>query len=500
MVGWDNDHAHPQNRAADWRDDLNNARNWSWNSKIYHTYIPSAVGFLVTFASTAYVPAQEQIEVEFGASKTDSFLPFNLFILGLAFGPVVAAPVSEEFGRRPVYYYGIPIFATFILGAGFSKSLASLTICRFFAGALGGSVLVVGFGLLADTWTPTQLPIALSIFNTVPFCGPAIGQTINSFVAANCDWPWTQWTILFLMGVTYFSILRIRETHKYTIIRRRNVQAGLEPVDLERLGMTHLARAKSMVTSISIVRPVHMLLVEPVIGLLALYIAFNFAVVYCFSASLPFVFHEVYNFGPEAQGLVFISLVIGYVLSAPTMVIPYRRWQKKESKASLSTNVDPETLAPERLLWPAMLGSIALPISFFWFAWSAKSGVHWICPVISLAFFSWGNDLIYNAAQLYLLETYGPKYGASASAANNLLRYILAAVLPFFMTKMYANLGVAWASSLFGFVSLAFLPIPWAFRRYGPWLRVHSKYLRRELVDSRTNELETRPNQRAMSS
>lgn len=92
---------------------------------------------------------------------------------------MISAPVSERFGRRPVYHVGVFVFALFILGAGLSQSLPALTVCRFFAGAFGGSVLVVGFGILVDIWNSAELPIALSIFNTVPFCGPAVGYAYS---------------------------------------------------------------------------------------------------------------------------------------------------------------------------------------------------------------------------------------------------------------------------------------------------------------------------------
>jgi MFS family permease len=88
---------------------------------------------------------------------------------------MVGAPISEMHGRRPVYISSVLCFTLFVLGAGFSTSLVSLIVCRFFAGVFGGSALVVGFGLLSDIWGPSHLPIALSIFNTIPFCGPAIG-------------------------------------------------------------------------------------------------------------------------------------------------------------------------------------------------------------------------------------------------------------------------------------------------------------------------------------
>ncbi|KAF5095664.1 hypothetical protein D0Z03_001781 [Geotrichum reessii] len=41
---------------------------------------------------------------------------------------------------------------------------------------------------------------------------------------------------------------------------------------------------------------------------------------------------------------------------------------------------------------------------------------------------------------------------------------------------MYEKMGVDWASSLFGFIAIAMMPIPWIFTKYGPYLRKSSKF------------------------
>ena len=218
---------------------------------------------------------------------------------------------------------------------------------------------------------------------------------INAFVIANRPWPWSQWTILFLAALTHLSISAVQETHTKTLLRRRRKLARIIPSITANQPAPHLVYFQSWLKSIPLVRPVQMLFVEPVVMMLSLYIAFTFAVVYCFSTSIPYSFSTVYNFTPEAQGLVFISLIIGYVLSAPTMVIPYLRQQQAHARADSNVEGNSAPIAPERLLFPAMIGSVGLPISFFWFAWSARPDVHWICPVVALGLFSWGNDLVY---------------------------------------------------------------------------------------------------------
>lgn len=93
---------------------------------------------------------------------------------------------------------------------------------------------------------------------------------------------------------------------------------------------------------------------------------------------------------------------------------------------------------------------------------------------------------------MYLIDAYGPQYGASAVSANGFSRYIFSAAFPLFAvqseyfphsvfasshtTTVYDNLGISWATSLLGFLSVALLPIPWILFIWGPKIRQKSAY------------------------
>ena len=66
--------------------------------------------------------------------------------------------------------------------------------------------------------------------------------------------------------------------------------------------------------------------------------------------------------------------------------------------------------------------------------------------------------------------------GASALAANGFLRYSFGAVFPLFTVQMYERLGIQWAGSLLGFVSIALMPVPWVLYKWGPAIRAKSAY------------------------
>lgn len=195
----------------------------------------------------------------------------------------------------------------------------------------------------------------------------------------------------------------MRETHEPTILKRRSRASALEGdanQDLEDHGI----RVQQWLKSIPLARPAHMFLVEPVVTMLSIYIALTFAIIYCFSTSLPFAFDQVYGFSPEEQGLVFLSLVVGYIVSGPTTVIPYLLQQRSNKVSSSIQSGESPPIAPERLLFPAMFGSVGLPISFFWFGWSAKADVHWSCPVVAVGLFAWGNNLIYVSLHISFID------------------------------------------------------------------------------------------------
>jgi hypothetical protein len=123
-----------------------------------------------------------------------------------------------------------------------------------------------------------------------------------------------------------------------------------------------------------------------------------------------------------------------------------------------------------------MIGSFGVPIGLFWFGWSACAATHWIVPIIALVPFAWGNLSIFVSAILYTVDTYQAANGASAMAANGLLRHIMGGVFPLFSVQMFTALGYGWASSLLGFVTMAMLLVPWVLFRGGKAVRNRSGY------------------------
>jgi MFS family permease len=70
----------------------------------------------------------------------------------------------------------MPLCLIFTLGAGFSKSVATLIVCRALAGISGAAPIAIGAGTIADIFVPHRRAAGLSLWVLAPFLGPALGM------------------------------------------------------------------------------------------------------------------------------------------------------------------------------------------------------------------------------------------------------------------------------------------------------------------------------------
>ncbi len=166
-----------------------------------------------------------------------------------------------------------------------------------------------------------------------------------------------------------------------------------------------------------LVKPITLNFTEPMVFLLNLYIALIYGLLYIWFESFPIVFSGIYGFNLGLEGVAFMGILIGALLTIPFFFayLYYIQEPKFNDKGEIQ---------PEYRLQPAFVGGPAIVICMFWFGWSARPDVHWIMPIIGSAFFSIGAFLLFNSALNYLGDAY-PDHAASVYAGS---KYILAGV------------------------------------------------------------------------
>jgi hypothetical protein len=218
-----------------------------------------------------------------------------------------------------------------------------------------------------------------------------------------------------------------------------------------------------------LLRPVQMLFLEPILLLITIYLALIYGILYLFFEAYPISFTEVRGWtNGGIAGLPFLGIMIG-VLCGVALII----WQTKTRFARKLAKHG--RVVPEERLIPMIPASILLPVGLFWFGWTSDRNISWVPQVIAGVPIGMGILVIFMQGLNYIIDVY-MMFANSAIAANTLVRSGLGGAFPLFAVQMYHKLGVDWASSLLGFLTVAMIPIPIVFFFYGKKIRAMSKF------------------------
>ena len=177
----------------------------------------------------------------------------------------------------------------------------------------------------------------------------------------------------------------------------------------------------------SLGRPIRILLTEPTVLFICLYVACEFGTLFSFFAGVPYTFGTIYGFDQEQSGLVFVALVVGCLLGFLTIILCDRLHYRPQM-----AKYPPHQVPPEHRLYPALIGSVGLPLALFWFAWTARADISWASPAAAIVPFGWGNICLFVSTTQYITDTYHGNVVASAMSANTMTRYGFGAVFPLF--------------------------------------------------------------------
>lgn len=389
-----------------------------------------------TALNSAWGVANDDIIQDMNVNSEVSTLGISLFVIIAGIAPLVTAPLSEFYGRRPVYLVGFAGYVAFQAGSAFGRPFATVLVCRSLCAVFAGVFLANVGGSIADIFDPAELGPPMTVFTLGSFNGPTIGPMISGVVVQRYGWRWVLYIFLIWAGVLAIAnVIFVPET-----LKPKNSK--------EKQGRNSVLKAVAQ----SVKTPFLLMRRELMLDILCLYAGFLMAVVYLFLVAFPLVFQEVYGFGPQGCGLAFLSLAIGITVGG--VGFAYYSGRRR------ITN-------PETHLSPTCIGGVLAPIGLLAFAWTIYPSVHWTAPMAAGAVFGLGYYTTFNAILAYIVAAY-PRTPASAVAVNVFVRGVLCGAFPLFGKQLFeSSLGFHWATSLIGFIALLLSPVGFLFKRYG---------------------------------
>lgn len=234
----------------------------------------------------------------------------SVWELGEAAGALLTAPLSEIFGRAPVYNVTNAIFVIFSVASGLSKSSGMLIGFRFLNG-MGDASISLNASIAGDLFTQEQRGLPIAVLSFPPLIGPVVGPIIGGYLTQAAGWKWAFWFSAITGGCFELVFLfTFRETYTPEILRRKarhlRKQTG-DPKYRSRFDFDSHTSGIDLLKD-SLVRPGKLFFCSPLVLILGIQVSVAYGYMYILFTTLTTVFETIYHFDQGQAGLSFLPL------------------------------------------------------------------------------------------------------------------------------------------------------------------------------------------------
>ncbi|KAF2769927.1 MFS general substrate transporter [Teratosphaeria nubilosa] len=467
---------------------------WSPLRKKLFTWLSATSTMLAAYSAGAYTSGEDQMAAHWHVSLVTMTVGVTVFTIGFGVAPMILAPFSEINGRRPMFVVTGVLFVIFQLVCALTPTYAGMIVARFLVGCAGSTFSTMVGGIVSDIYHAKDRNTAMSLFAGGALFGTGLGPVISGLIAQHTTWRWIFYHQVIVDGVVMALVVLFFQETRGSVLLSRKAKAlnqwystleahghygvlmpttSLKPTpqrirwkvlsDSERASLPHMLK-------LSLTRPFHLLLTEPVVFFFSLWVSFAWAVLYLLFSAIPYVFDTKHAFTLEQRDAVFTAISVAAILSTILSI-----YQERIARHYLPPNRQAFLSTPEGRLYFSCVQSLLLPIGWFWFGWTTYSRVPWIVPALAVGCATMGIFSIYLAVFNYLADTYH-RYASSALAAQSFCRNMLCGAFPLFTRQMFHTLTDQGAASLLGGIAAVLTVVPWVLVFYGPRVRKRSRF------------------------
>jgi MFS transporter, DHA1 family, multidrug resistance protein len=337
--------------------------------------------------------------------------------------------MSELFGRKWPLLLAYTVFGILQIPVAVAQNVETIMLCRFFGGVFASAPLGIVGGAMADMWSAGHRAAATAGFALATFVGPAMGPIVGGFITQSyLGWRWTE-HITYIMAFFFLAldVLFLPETYGPVLLKEKAKKLRHE----RQIWAIHARQEEKEISVrtilvIYLLRPLKMLVLEPMIFCLTLYVSFVYGILYLLFSAFPIAFQQERGWNMGVGALPFLGISLGSAIGAGIIVAFSPRYQRKMAEAGGPV--------PEERLVPMMIGGVLFPIGLFWFSWTSYPTISWVPQVIATVPLGSGILLIFLQTINYLIDAY-LMHANSAIAANTFMRSFFGAGFPLFAVQ-----------------------------------------------------------------
>jgi EmrB/QacA subfamily drug resistance transporter len=149
-----------------------------------------AIGlFMSSIDSTIVATALPAIHTSLRATINWAGWTITIYSLGMVIGLPIAGKISDQFGRRRIFVYGVALFTASSLLCGLSTDIYLLVAFRALQAIGGAALQPAAAGIVADHFGKDR-DRAIGMFGTIAAGGQVIGPVVGGVLVGYLSWRW----------------------------------------------------------------------------------------------------------------------------------------------------------------------------------------------------------------------------------------------------------------------------------------------------------------------
>lgn len=420
--------------------------------------------------TAAINPAYALLAEEFGISTVRASYQTTVCIALNGIAPWLWIPLSNKYGRRPVYLGTTFLGFISALGCSYTQSFGQLIVARVFNG-LFPVAFALGAATITDMFFYDQRGKAMGFFTVTMVNGSHLAPIVGGLLGHYCGWRWIFKFVAIVdavMLITAFfclpETLYIRKgpgspasfdaTKSSTTFSPQQSQFN-RSVYLSRLRLCSRFPQLTLRLDQFVIPALKMAKYPSV-----LFPAIYYATMYGFASILPAVtvaaiFTEFFHWNTLTIGLTYgASLTLGGIFGECVSGWVVDRIVKRERKR---LGRDPEPEVRLKAIW---MGEIIVPAGLLIYGFCLQYHTAWIAPILGMGVACFGLQIITTTTYTYAIDCYRTE-SSEVAQLFNFIRQEIGMTFAFYVVRLGDKIGYQWTFLMFALIGgvLAFIPM-----------------------------------------